>query len=56
MEFADTQIPKTTDEVFGRMMHVDITPVITHPERNPLLARADGRPGELGAGRDAWCR
>ena len=37
VEFADANIAKTTEEVFGRMTYVDITPVITHPERNPLL-------------------
>ena len=37
VEFADSQISKATDEVFGRMASRDITPVITHPERNPLL-------------------
>jgi len=39
VEFANTQIAKTTEEVFGRMTCADITPVITHPERNPLLQR-----------------
>lgn len=39
VEFADEQIVKTTDEVFKRMLDLDITPVITHPERNPLLRR-----------------
>ena len=37
VEFADTQIAKTTEEVFKRMLYLEITPVITHPERNPLL-------------------
>jgi protein-tyrosine phosphatase len=37
VEFADTQISRATEEVFGRMLRLDITPVITHPERNPLL-------------------
>jgi len=37
VEFADSQIPYTTAEVFRRMAYLDITPVITHPERNPLL-------------------
>jgi protein-tyrosine phosphatase len=37
VEFADQHIAKTTEEVFSRMLYVDITPVITHPERNPLL-------------------
>jgi protein-tyrosine phosphatase len=39
VEFADQQIAKTTEEVFERMVRADITPVITHPERNPLLQR-----------------
>ena len=37
VEFADSAIPPTIKEVFGRMLDLDITPVITHPERNPLL-------------------
>jgi protein-tyrosine phosphatase len=39
VEFADQHIAKTTAEVFRRMLSLDITPVITHPERNPLLRR-----------------
>jgi protein-tyrosine phosphatase len=39
VEFHNAQIPQTIDDVFGRMTSVDITPVITHPERNPLLQR-----------------
>lgn len=37
VEFADNLIPHTTEHVFGRMLRLDITPIITHPERNPLL-------------------
>jgi len=37
VEFADQHIAKSTEEVFRRMLDVEITPVITHPERNPLL-------------------
>jgi protein-tyrosine phosphatase len=37
VEFADLHIAKTTEELFSRMVKRDITPVITHPERNPLL-------------------
>jgi protein-tyrosine phosphatase len=37
VEFADARIAKTTEEVFQRMLYLEITPVITHPERNPLL-------------------
>jgi protein-tyrosine phosphatase len=37
VEFHNAHIPETTGEVFGRMTTLDLTPVITHPERNPLL-------------------
>jgi protein-tyrosine phosphatase len=37
VEFADHQVPSSTEEVFSRMLRLDITPVITHPERNQLL-------------------
>ena len=37
VEFPDLQIASSTEEVFNRMLRVDITPVITHPERNPVL-------------------
>ena len=37
VEFDNYQIPKTLDEVLARMVRLDITPIITHPERNPLL-------------------
>ena len=40
VEFADAQIPGTTEEVFQRMVHLGHGhPVITHPERNPLLRK-----------------
>ena len=37
VEFSDFLIPKSTDEIFSRMMHVGMRPVVTHPERNQLL-------------------
>jgi protein-tyrosine phosphatase len=37
VEFADHAIPKTIDNIFEDMLQLDITPVITHPERNALL-------------------
>ncbi len=37
VEFPDASISKGTADVFDRMQRVDITPVITHPERNTLL-------------------
>jgi protein-tyrosine phosphatase len=37
VEFDDVLIPPTTEEVFRRFMDREICPVITHPERNPIL-------------------
>lgn len=39
VEFADFVIPKTTPEIFHRMLSRGLRPVVTHPERNPLLVR-----------------
>src|ERR1700722_11945514 len=39
VEFAEAQIPKTIERIFDGMIRNDITPVITHPERNALLMR-----------------
>ena len=39
VEFADSQIPKTIENIFRDMIRNDITPVITHPERNNLLMK-----------------
>jgi protein-tyrosine phosphatase len=37
VEFDNYHIAKTTADVFHRMLDLDVTPIITHPERNPLL-------------------
>jgi protein-tyrosine phosphatase len=37
VEFADSSIPKTINDVFNSFLQKNITPVITHPERNALL-------------------
>jgi protein-tyrosine phosphatase len=37
LEFEDALIPPTTEEIFRRFMERGICPVITHPERNPIL-------------------
>jgi protein-tyrosine phosphatase len=37
VEFADASIPKQIGYVFQDMLRRDITPVVTHPERNALL-------------------
>ncbi|MGP8245243.1 MAG: tyrosine-protein phosphatase [Bryobacteraceae bacterium] len=40
VEFADTLIPSSTEEIFHRFIARGICPVITHPERNPILRSA----------------
>jgi protein-tyrosine phosphatase len=37
VEFSDLIIFKNTPDIFARLLDADMTPVITHPERNPLL-------------------
>lgn len=39
VEFSDFLIPKTTDQLFARMMNAGLHPIVTHPERNQLLQR-----------------
>lgn len=39
VEFSDLLIPKTADEVFQQMLAAGMVPIVTHPERNPLLWR-----------------
>jgi protein-tyrosine phosphatase len=43
VEFSDLSIPPSTTQVFERMLQTGITPIITHPERNPLLMNKPGR-------------
>jgi protein-tyrosine phosphatase len=38
VEFADTNIPPHTDQIFLDMLSRGLVPIITHPERNPILA------------------
>jgi protein-tyrosine phosphatase len=37
VEFSDLMIFKNTDEIFSLLQDAGMVPVITHPERNPLL-------------------
>ena len=48
VEFADSSIPKTINDVFTSFLQKNITPVITHPERTS--AEDDGRWGSGDAG------
>jgi protein-tyrosine phosphatase len=38
VEFADSNIPPHTEQIFFDMVSRGIVPIITHPERNPILA------------------
>jgi protein-tyrosine phosphatase len=53
VEFSDLLIPKTTDEVFTRMLGAGMIPIVTHPERNPLLWR---RLDQIARWTSAGCR
>jgi len=37
VEFSDFLIPKTTLEIFARLMSAGMFPIVTHPERNQML-------------------
>lgn len=37
VELADAFIPRSTDDILRQFVRLGIVPVITHPERNPLL-------------------
>jgi protein-tyrosine phosphatase len=37
VEFSDFLIPKTTSEIFARLIGAGLRPIVTHPERNQLL-------------------
>jgi protein-tyrosine phosphatase len=39
VEFADLQIPQGTSRIFEQLMQADMFPIITHPERNPILSK-----------------
>jgi protein-tyrosine phosphatase len=40
VEFADSFIPPATEEIFRQFMALGIVPIVTHPERNPILSRS----------------
>jgi protein-tyrosine phosphatase len=43
VELSNYSIPAQINEYFTRMADVGITPIITHPERNPILQDAQDR-------------
>jgi len=40
VEFSDFGLPPNTTELFSQLILRRITPIVTHPERNPLLQRS----------------
>jgi len=43
VEFADLGVPPSIDRIFFDLLSRKLTPIITHPERNPLLSRSLGQ-------------
>ena len=43
VEFADNLIPPTIEEVLRRFLAQDVVPIVTHPERNPVLQQSVSR-------------
>lgn len=43
VEFSDFTIPSSMDGVLDRFLANDLVPVLTHPERNPILQRDEKR-------------
>ena len=40
VEFSDFQIHKSSTEIFEKLLANGMTPIITHPERNPILQKS----------------
>lgn len=43
VEFSDILIMSSTEQIFSELMSVGLVPIVTHPERNPHLAKDIGR-------------
>ncbi len=39
VEFSDLHVPDSMDKVLDKLLGIDLIPVITHPERNPILRK-----------------
>jgi protein-tyrosine phosphatase len=39
VEFSDSMVPRKMDSIFSRMLASGLRPILTHPERNPLLVK-----------------
>ena len=56
VEFSDLLIFKNTEDIFARLRDAGMTPIVTHPERNGLIAAARGRPSPGGWIRARACK
>jgi len=43
VEFSDYSLPPTVDDNLSKLINVGLKPIITHPERNPLIQRKKER-------------
>lgn len=43
VEFSDYSLPPTIEENLAKLINVGLRPIITHPERNPLIQRNPAR-------------
>ncbi|MGZ4788847.1 MAG: tyrosine-protein phosphatase [Terriglobales bacterium] len=43
IEFSDYSLPPTTDDNLAQLINLGLKPIITHPERNPLIQRRPER-------------
>jgi protein-tyrosine phosphatase len=46
VEFSDSSIPATATDILFGLQLLSVIPIITHPERNPILAHNPGRLSE----------
>jgi protein-tyrosine phosphatase len=52
VEFADMHIPPSASRILEQLLGVDLVPIITHPERNPIIRK---EPEKLKAWIDQGC-
>jgi protein-tyrosine phosphatase len=52
VEFADMHIPPSANRILEQLLAVDLVPIITHPERNPIIRK---EPAKLKSWIDQGC-
>lgn len=52
VEFADLHIPPSANRILEQLLAVDLVPIITHPERNPIIRK---EPQKLNGWIDQGC-